>query len=221
MTNQFRSPRGGLPLDMARPFIANTGHMSAVYTTLWSRDRCQAARKHAPTGFRFEILFGGPHTSLPGFGRAGVRPDDWIYLISVRDGLLHVLGRMNVARVMTAAEYRETSPDVAAQFGAFDLAVRVDDAPLRQPRARLEFLAPTCVDEVVMGRLGTPLLFEATVPCDQVGALRYTSRRGERPIKHVDETGRVRSTVSLQGVCRLADASAEILARVVDAAARD
>jgi hypothetical protein len=54
-----------------------------------------------------------------------------------------------------------------------------------------------CLTEVVLGD-GTPIDFDRAVPPDVVQRLRFTSRRGERPIKHLDG-GTIKSSVSLQG----------------------
>ena len=191
--------------------------MSHAYTTLWSRDRVEAATRHAGPAFRFDVLFGGPHVSLPSFRRAGVAPGDWVYPISVRAGAMHVLGRMRVTRVVSVDEFRRLEVDRAAKVGSFDLAVRIDGAP-QDPSLWNTFLAPTCVNEVLLGEHGAPLLLDATVPPEDVRELRYTSRRGERPIKHVGPDGRITAIASLQGVYRLSDMSAERLAAVVERA---
>lgn len=188
--------------------------MGDAFTTLWNRERYDAARRHAPPDFRLDLLFGGPHTSMPQFRRAGARAGDWIYPITLRGGVLHLLGRMRVERVLDLAEFEEQSPERAAAYEPFDLAIRPFDPHVRRPETL--FLAPTCTDEVVIGEAGTPLLFDLMVPPDEVARLRYVSRRGERPIKHVNPDGRVTSVVSLQGIYRLAPASAAVLASLVE-----
>lgn len=51
----------------------------------------------------------------------------------------------------------------------------------------------------------------------QVRDLRWQSGRNpERPIKHLDEDGRITRTISLQGVYRLTGASACILEETLD-----
>jgi hypothetical protein len=188
--------------------------VSRAYTTLWSRDRVEAAVRQAGPAFRFETLFGGPHVSLPSFRRAGVVAGDWVYPVAVRAGALHVLGRMRVARLVSIDEFRALEVEQAAKVGPFDLAVRIG----RRPDERVlwnTFLAPTCVDEVLLGTEGSPLLPNLTAPPEVVRDLRFTSRRGERPIKHVSPEGRITAIASLQGVYRLSDASAQQLAAVV------
>ena len=190
--------------------------MGRAYTTLWSRDRVEAAVRHAGPAFRFEALFGGPHVSLPSFRRAGVVAGDWVYPVAVRAGALHVLGRMRAARLVSVDEFRALEVGQAAKVGPFDLAAR------RHPGEQVlwnAFLAPTCVDEVLLGADGSPFLPGLTAPPEVVRAVRFTSRRGERPIKHVSAEGRITAIASLQGVYRLSDDSAEQLAALVEDAA--
>jgi hypothetical protein len=191
--------------------------MSDSYTTLWSRDRVEAARTHAPADFRFDLLFGGPHQSLPSLIRAGVRAGDWIYPIHVRDFALHVLGRMRATRVLTLAEFASENPHRADGVGrpGFDAVVAELDGRTPAPRRpEVTYLAPTCTEDAVVGDAGTPLWFDLTVPGEVVARLRYRSRRGERAVKHVVE-GRVKSHVSFDGVYRLAPESADVLAEIV------
>jgi hypothetical protein len=71
----------------------------------------------------------------------------------------------------------------------------------------LHYLAPTCTEEVAVGEEGTSIRLDNAVPPDMLERLRFRSRRGERPLKHV-ENGRLKSIVSLQGIYRLSEASA-------------
>ena len=193
--------------------------MSHAYTTFWSRERVEAATRHAGENFRFEMLFGGPHVSLPSFRRAGVTPGDTVYPIAVCAGAMRVLGRMRVARVVSVEEFRAIETERAAKVGPFDLAVRLEPPPQDAPGLWNTFLAPTCVNEVLLGAGGTSLLMNVTVPPDTLRAFRFTSRRGERAIKHLDADGRITSIVSLQGVFRLSDESAHRLAMIIERAA--
>ncbi|MFD4913933.1 hypothetical protein ACFWNR_11985 [Streptomyces virginiae] len=64
------------------------------------------------------------------------------------------------------------------------------------------------------GPPGSPLSFGTTVPPDLLERLTYTSRRGERTLKYIED-GRLTRSVSLQGIYRLAPASASELRRLV------
>lgn len=59
-----------------------------------------------------------------------------------------------------------------------------------------------------------PLTFDTAVPGDLLERLTFTSRRGERLLKYVED-GRLTRSVSLQGIYRLAADSAEELDQLV------
>ena len=86
--------------------------MADAYTMFWTRERCDALRRLGWAGRPLEVLFGGPHTSEPSFRRACVRPGDAIYPIAVRDGILYVLGRARVQRILTLEDYIEARADL-------------------------------------------------------------------------------------------------------------
>jgi hypothetical protein len=71
----------------------------------------------------------------------------------------------------------------------------------------LRYLAPTCTGEVAVGEEGTPIRPDNAVLPEVLERLSFRSRRGERPLKHVED-GRLKSIISLQGIYRLSDASA-------------
>ena len=166
------------------------------FTTYWSRDRVVAARKHAPPDFRFDLLFGGPHVSMPSFSRAGVVPGDWIYPIHVHGGALHVLGRMRVVRIIPIADFRPAAP-----MGL-----------------TLTFLRPTCTDEAVVGESGTPLMHNLVLPPEGVENLTYVSKRGRRDVKKHLRDARVISLAGFQGNYRLSEESGAELAGLVESA---
>ncbi|MFE0604106.1 hypothetical protein ACFW2T_19650 [Streptomyces sp. NPDC058892] len=143
------------------------------------------------------MLFGGPHQSLPSFQRAGVQPGDLIYPVRVLRTRLHVLGAMEVSRIIPYE-------DAGVVLHDDDYAKLLDWRPLKAG----------CVTEVVTGPPGSLLSFGTAVPPDLLERLTYSSRRGERTLKYVEE-GRLIRSVSLQGIYRLAPASAAELRRLI------
>ncbi|MET9520509.1 hypothetical protein [Streptomyces sp. NPDC002994] len=171
--------------------------MSNSYTTLWTNDLCRQLEQSGYAGQRLTMLFGGPHQSLPSFQRAGVQPGDRIYPLRVLRTRLHVLGAMEVARIIPYE-------DAGTVLHDDDYAKLLDWRPLKVG----------CVTEVVTGPPGSPLAFGTTVPPYLLERLTYTSRRGERTLKYIEE-GRLIRSVSLQGIYRLAPASASELRQLV------
>ncbi|MDX2650548.1 hypothetical protein PV341_44790 [Streptomyces sp. PA03-1a] len=166
------------------------------FTTLWTNDLCRRLTRDGYTGRPLRVLFGGPHQSLPSFRLAGVRPGDRVFPLRVHRTRLHVLGRLEVARIIPYEE------------AADELAKLPDWSPLEGG----------CVSEVLVGPPGTPLDFGTTVPGELLERLTYRSRRAERRLRFVED-GRLMRSVGLQGVYRLAPGSAAELDRLVEAAA--
>lgn len=70
--------------------------------------------------------------------------------------------------------------------------------------------------EVVVTADSIPVQLDRIVPAEIVKALRWQSgRRPERPIKHVSPEGRIERSISLQGIYRLTEASADLLRPLV------
>ena len=187
-----------------------------AFTTLWTGRRCGELERAGDAGCPLGVLFGGPHLSLPSLTRAGVAKDSRVFPILVRDGRLHVLGRLHVRDVVPFAAY------LAVEFGE----TGIEGADGRATRDRLladhpgagHRLPPlgACVTEAVLGA-GTPLRFDAYVPPDRLTEVRFVSRRGERPIRHL-ENGAVAHASSLQGVYRITPATEALLSAALDPA---
>ncbi|MER7824394.1 hypothetical protein ABTX85_17730 [Streptomyces sp. NPDC096097] len=171
--------------------------MPNSYTTLWTNDLCRELERAGHAGQRLTMLFGGAHQSLPSFARAGVRPGDTVFPVRAFRKRLHVLGAMEVSRIIP---YEDAGAEL-----------HDDDYPkLLDWRA----LKAGCVTEVVLGPPGSALDFGTAVPADLLGRLSYTSRRGDRTLKYVVD-GELLRSVSVQGIYRLATDSAAELHRLV------
>ncbi len=148
---------------------------------------------------RLTVLFGGPHLSEPSFRRATVQPGDLLYPIGVGDQVLYVFGRLRVHEIIAVGDAGQ--PPLEEYFSRF---------------AGWRFLAPTCTTEVVIGAEGTRVQLDRPVPGEVLKRLTYHPRRGLRPVKHVSEDGRLTRPDSVQGIYRLAEASAADLDAVLD-----
>lgn len=174
--------------------------MSDAYTVFWTMDRWLSA---VAVGHRpLPVLFGGPHLSEPSFRRAGVRVGDVIYPVAVSNRRMHVVARMQVREMLLLGQ--EDGPTLIEQ---------------RFPEYRAwKFLAPTCTDEVVVGMNGTAPRVDLEVPPELLDRLHFRSQRGERRLKHVKD-GELTSSIGLQGIYRLAAASADDLSELISSPA--
>lgn len=85
------------------------------------------------------------------FSKRNVRKGDTIYVLCVEKGLVYLVGRMKVARILSREAY---------------------DAEFRNPD-----LWPG--DEVVIGENGTPCRFHFTIPPETLKKLRFESKKAE------------------------------------------
>ncbi len=184
--------------------------MPDSFTTLWSADRCKLIPQHHMEGTSLTVLFGGPHTSEPGFRRAGVKAGDYIYPLRVKQGIAYVIARMRVKEILPLEAYIERNPDLFAGVERSPWpSVTFDNYARLHPAVRV--LAPTCTEEAVLGDESTPIRLDVAVPPEMLGRLRFRSQRGERGLKHIQD-GRLKSAITLQGIYRLSEASAEEIA---------
>jgi len=190
--------------------------MADSYTTLWSSERCRRIKQAHQVGAKLSLLFGGPHTSEPSFSRAGVKSGDYVYPIRVQDGILSIIGRMRVREILPLEAYLTTYAHLFADCTrknniawAEDL---LDQYFSKHPEQR--YLRYTCTEEVVLGEEGTAIRFDIAVPPEQLTHIRFRSQRRERGIKYV-ENGKLKNVLSLQGIYRLTEQSAQDCERLL------
>jgi hypothetical protein len=123
-------------------------HMKRHFTCYWTNATCKG---HAD----YE---GNPleHTSGNRFVKSGVESDDSVYVVTVRKGLLYLIGRLTVARICSRAEAQEV-------LGTDDLWDAKDH---------------------IIAASATPMRFEFKVPIDITEKLLFIRKSGavERPV---------------------------------------
>lgn len=180
--------------------------MANAYTIFWTRDRTKTLRRLGWESHQIETLFGGPHTSEPSFIRAGVQAGDWVYPITVSSGILSVLGRAQVRRILPLTDYmkQHADPFPSAPRKAWETPFDL----YRTTHPAVAALAPTCTDEVIECEKSTPLRFDLAMPSDLLARLRYRSLRKERDLSKHLRDGRLVNSIAVQGIYRLTEASA-------------
>jgi len=181
--------------------------MAGTFVVLWKQERCLWLKKVGEEGKPLVALFGGHHQSAPGFSRFGVQPADAICPVFVRDGAMHIVGRLRVDRTMPIPDYLKAFIPLSASELALP-AWEIQDHLFRT-RPELGHRLPLgCLDEAVVGKCEAVMTFDRPLSPEQLTQLRFVTRKGEeRELKYVKE-GRLLSTVTLQGrVYRLAPES--------------
>ena len=186
------------------------------YTVFWTNDYCRQLRKAGDLGKPLRIVFGGSHQSQPALTKFGVHPGDWVYPIRVDKGQLFMVAGMQVKSFVGVSEYVSDILRLPVAYNGLHTFQLIDR--LKSDHPEWGHLLPWgCLVEVAVGHNGASIRLDRLVPRDVVEQLRFVSRRGERPIKHL-EAGVIKSSMGLQGgVYRLSTASALEFARLLAA----
>ena len=179
------------------------------FLVLWSKERHRQLRRAAEQQPRLNVIFGGPHLSLPSFTKFGVRSGDRILPVFAENRQLHL---------MCGATIRETQavrPFLKSRFGVTEEQVAGSlwsvGPALKRLHPEVAYLRDDeCVEEVAICE-STPLRFDRVVPTAVLMRMMFCSSKGERPLSQVED-GKLKSTVSIQnGYFRLAPHSADDL----------
>lgn len=157
---------------------------------LWPLYYCRffATTQEARKPLRF--LWGG-HNQQTRFSHFKVQVNDLIYPLCVKNQILYVLGRMKVKALMTRWDYVRLHPE---------------DSYLILHR---------CANEVLLGEAGTAISFDVAVPKNLLESWRFQSQKRKRALKFLED-GKLRHSVSLQGIYRLSEATARDLADLLE-----
>jgi hypothetical protein len=158
------------------------------YTTLWAADLCQELKRAGLVGQRPPVLYGGPHTSMPSFLRMKVAPGDRIYPVRLFRARVYVLTRIEVDRI----DEQEHSEQEHNRLAFADQSSDPWHVLCRS----------FCAFESVRAASALPVRFDAEVPYETLERWTYTSQRGERGLKPLQDGG-LRSVHSLHGIFRL------------------
>jgi len=175
------------------------------YFILWPTDWCKRLLQVKDFG-PLEVVYGGPHTSVPPLGKVVV--GDLVYPVSIKNGELFILGRMEVERI-TEAEVYLKEQNITKPCGEMwdtlssELLKKRPDLGHRIPR--------TCIDNVATGN-GTGFRFDFGVPAEIVDNLRFGPKPGWEKGLSRSKDGKL-SHVALQGhYRRLSTDSAAVVA---------
>ena len=187
--------------------------MNKCHTLLWTNDYCRKLKRAGDAGRPLRVVFSGSHLSQPSLASFGVVPGDCIFVIRVDKGRLFLVGGLRIREYVTLDAYLRQVlglPESYASLGLFELEDR-----LAKERPEWGHLLPWgCLQAVALGD-GTPIAFDRIVPPDVVERMRFVSRQGERPIKHLAD-GLIKSTLGLQGgAYHLSDVSATELMKLL------
>jgi hypothetical protein len=154
--------------------------MAKYYTHYWSRAGCDYYCKIGEEG---KLL---KHTAGELFVERAVREGDFIYVVTIGEGILYLVARAEVLKIVSQKE-------AEILLGTHDLW----DATWH-----------------VIAKSGTPQRFNRQVPLEMTKKLRFLSTGGHKPLKFISATELDRQT--LRGVRYLTSASAAELDKLLE-----
>lgn len=175
------------------------------YFILWPSDWCKSLAQANDYG-PLQVIYGGPHTSVPSLGK--IKNGDIIYPVSIKNGQLFLLGKMQVEHIRKAAAYLQEQNITKIGNDLWD-----ESAPkLIKEQPELGHRIPrSCIDTAATG-IGTRFKFDFQVPSDLVDNLKFGPKAGQEKGLSRDKTGKL-SHVALQGhFRRLSTDSATLIA---------
>lgn len=180
--------------------------MSNSFVTLWTLERCGWLQR-VPDYGPLEVIFGGPHSSLPSLHKVLV--GDTIYPLCVMNGELYIIARMTVRALTTPEEFVRNRLAIPV-LGMWDLCFQ----ELKHSQPSVGHRVPTtCCDTAAVGDDGTEICFDRRLPKAELAHISLGPKKGrEQLLKGVTE-GMLRNSCNLQGhVRRLSTQSAMLIA---------
>jgi len=159
------------------------------YSVYWPASICEVFAERGEIGKPLRFLVGGPNFFVGAYSliallkRRRIEPGDYVYPITVRQRRLHVIARMRVREVTTAAAFFTARPEEAW------VSIEPTDG------------------ELLIGEGGTIQRLDRVLPPGAVSRLQFQLRDRQRGLKHVQD-GELRHSVDLQGILRLTQRSA-------------
>ncbi len=148
--------------------------MPRYYTHYWSNPTCKDFYENQ--NLEEKLL---DHDAGKIFTRSGVKPNDLVYIVTIKKGELFLIAKLQVEKMV---------------FGNKQATAILCDDNLWDAPAHL------------IAKAGTPMRFNKTVPLRITKGLRFISAKGPKPLKFVSSTKLDRQT--LRGVRELNASSA-------------
>ena len=175
------------------------------YFILWPAEWCKLLAQAKDAG-PLQVIYGGPHTSVPSLSK--VKAGDLVYPISVKNGQLFIVGRMQVERITAAEVYLQEQNINRLDHNLWDTT-----APklLKQQPELGHRIPRSCVDDAATGS-GTPFRFDFEVPQATISNLQFGPKAGQEKGLSITKDGKI-SHVAFQGhFRRLSTDSATLIA---------
>ena len=171
--------------------------MSEMYFTLWSKEYCRWIKKCNDNG-PLEVIFGGPHTSLPSIRK--IKIGDTIIPVCIDNGQLFLISSLTVENIL--------SPEIYL-FSRFNIKKPEKDLwdmyfiENKEIVTKLVHRIPkTCADIAVIGGNGLAINFSRKIPDKLLPKLLFGPKGKEKQLSGINEEGKILKVFSLKGHIR-------------------
>ena len=180
----------------------------ASYIIFWARERIDNYIKNGDKG-PLSVIFGGPHTSQPTLGKVNI--GDTIFPITVSNGKMYILGRMEIEKIITEKEYIneyliKNNIDVKKEMW--------DTYCVKNKKTITHKIPWNCVDDVAIGKNGTSL-FKRELPENKINLIKLgPNKEKETPLKIKD--GKILTSNLIGYFRKLSETSEKIFHEIVE-----
>jgi hypothetical protein len=185
--------------------------MPDSFVVLWSKKRCHWLQQVCDSG-PLEVVFGGPHTSMPSINNLKV--GDTIYTVYIDGGSLFIIASLKIDSLISPEAYVSrrfgiTRPDGKLWDQFFD--------EIKISRPAIGHRIPhTCADLAAIGSCGSRIKFDRKISGRELEFIRLGPSIGdEKPIKGI-MNGNLLNNLSFFGhVRRLSEQSKGIFSKMI------
>lgn len=180
----------------------------ASYIIFWSKDRIENYIKNGDKG-PLSVIFGGPHQSQPSLGK--IKIGDIIFPITVINGKMYILGRMEIEKIIDEKEYINEN----LMKNNINIEKEMWDLYCGKNKKTITHKVPwNCVDNAAIGKNGTSI-FKRELPEDKMYLIKLGPKDGEEtPLKIKD--GKIATSNLIGYFRRLSEISEKIFDEIIE-----
>ena len=175
----------------------------ASYIVFWAKERIDNYIKNGDKG-PLSVIFGGPHTSQPPLGKVNI--DDTIFPITVNNGKMYILGRVEIEKIITEKEYLLKNNIVKKEMW--------DTYCVKNKKTITHKIPRNCVDDVAIGKNGTNIL-KRELPENKIKLIKLGPKAGEEKPLKIKE-GKIQTSNLIGYFRKLSETSENIFNEIVE-----
>jgi hypothetical protein len=173
----------------------------------WAKKRIENYIKNGDKG-PLSVIFGGPHQSQPPFGKINI--GDTIFPITVVNGEMYILGRMEIEKIITEQEYivNYLNNDINTENEMWDIYCYKNKKTLTHK------IPWNCVDDVAIGKNGSEII-KRELPINKIDLIKLGAKEGQETPLKIKE-GKILTSNLIGYFRRLSETSEKIFNEIIE-----